>query len=142
VEYSNQDFTIQGAGCGDANSIPYVAFDGQSERPQVTDPNVTVLGTDPTGTWDISLGCGVGEINFNGQAASFSGQPGPEACEAQISSSPLGGPYNFKQLAPGMQFCLLGAEGDNLVYVKLLTVSDNSYTTTWAATGWAIPGST
>jgi hypothetical protein len=82
-------------------------------------------------------------INFNGKAALLKQKPSLGACESQINTDPIYGPDNsgyvdFSNLSDGMQFCLLGV--NNLViYVKLMAVSDVSYTTTWSATGWALP---
>jgi hypothetical protein len=143
-EYSDRRFEIQGDGCSSSGTYPLVYFSGQG--PDVTDPNNTDYPPGFFGdqkTWDIYVDCSGGDIVFNQKAAKLSGNPSPEACESQINSAPLTGTssaqFEFSRLSPGMQFCLDGANGDNLVYVKLLTVSDTSYTTTWVATAWTTP---
>ncbi len=144
LEYSDRQFSIAEDGCNASGTYPLVYFSGQG--PDVTDPNNSdyppgLLGAQ--NTWDIYVDCSGGNIVFNGKAAVLSGSPSPQACESQINSDPLAGAtspqFAFSRLSPGMQFCLDGATGDNLVYVKLLTVSDTSYTTTWVATAWTTP---
>jgi hypothetical protein len=143
-EYSDRQFEIQEDGCNSGGTYPFVYFSGQG--PNVTDPNNTDYPPWYFGqqtTWDIYVDCAGGDIVFNGKAAKLSGNPSPEACENQINTAPLAGTpsaqFEFSRLSPDMQFCLDGANGDNLVYVKLLTVSDTSYTTTWVATAWTTP---
>lgn len=143
-EYSNRPFSIQEDGCNASGTYPFVYFSGQG--PDVTDPNNTDYPPGFFGqqnTWDIYVDCTGGDIAFNQKAAELSGNPSPDACESQINSEPLAGTtsaqFEFSRLSPGMQFCLDGSNGDNLVYVKLLTVSDTSYTTTWVATAWTTP---
>jgi hypothetical protein len=143
-EYSDRPFSIQEDGCNVSGTYPFVYFSKQG--PDVTDPNNTDYPPGYFGqqtTWDIYVDCTGGDIAFNQKAAKLSGNPSPDACESQINSEPLTGTtsaqFEFSRLSPGMQFCLDGANGDNLVYVKLLTVSDTSYTTTWVATAWTTP---
>jgi hypothetical protein len=140
LEYSGRQFSIQEDGCISSGTYPFVYFSGQG--PDVTDPNNTdyppgtLLGQQTT--WDIYVDCTGGDITFNQKAAELSGNPSPDACESQINSDPSA-QFEFSRLSPGMQFCLDGDNGDNLVYVKLLKVSDTSYTTTWVATAWTTP---
>lgn len=143
-EYRDRRFEIQEDGCNASGTYPFVFFSGQG--PDVTDPNNTDYPPWYFGqqtTWDIYVDCSGGDIGFSQKAAELWGNPSPEACESQINSAPLAGApsaqFEFSRLRPGMQFCLDGANGDNLVYVKLLTVSDTSYTTTWVATAWTTP---
>ncbi len=141
VEYSGQYFLIQGGDCSDNNNYPSVLFSGQ--QPNVTDVDEDAGGVGPVNVaaWDIYLDCFDREISFYGAAAILPGKPSPGACEMQIDRDPLPGKYAFSQLSPGMQFCLDGADGNYLVYVRLLAVSDTSYTTAWVATAWSIPAS-
>jgi hypothetical protein len=140
VEFSGQSFSIQGNGCGDINNYPSVLFSGQGPRVTDADENVGSFGPFNVTGWDIYLDCWYKKISFYGKAAILQGTPSPSACEMQLNTDPLPGTYAFSQLTAGMQFCLDGADGNNLVYVKLLSVSDTSYTTTWAATAWTIDG--
>jgi hypothetical protein len=154
VEFGGQQFTIPGAGCTDDSYYPYVLFMPRGPYSDADDYNTSLSGPDGTydgGEYDMYLQCYPDvEIGFLGQAAIFSGKPNAEACEKQVTSNPLpagaeagganaGGTVDFSQLTPGMQFCLVGGGGNNLVYIKLLAVSDTSYTTTWVATAWTIP---
>jgi hypothetical protein len=141
VEYSGQYFSIHGGDCSDTSNYPSVLFTGQ--EPHVTDADENTGGIGPfnVAAWDIYLDCLNSKISFNGPAAILQGKPSPGACEMQINRDPLPGEYAFSQLSPGMQFCLDGADGNNLVYVRLLSASDTSYTTTWVATAWSIPAS-
>ena len=141
VEYSGQYFSIQGGDCSDTSNYPSVLFSRQ--EPNVTDVDENTGGFGPFNVtaWDIYLDCLKSEISFYRAAAILQGKPSPAACEMQINRDPLPGEYAFSQLSPGTQFCLDGADGNNLVYVRLLSVSDTSYTTTWVATAWSIPAS-
>jgi hypothetical protein len=143
LEYSGQGFSIPGGGCDYDSYYPYVLFTTQAPYSDANDYDSSLNGPDGTydnGAYDIYLDCFDRQMDFYGQAAIFSGKPDAEACAKRINSYPIaGGTLNFSQLSAGMQFCLLGADGNNLVYVKLITVSDTSYTTTWVATAWTIP---
>src|ERR1700730_1212210 len=142
-EYSGQGFSIPGGGCSDNSYYPYVLFTAQAPYSDANDYNSSGNGPNGTydnGAYDVYLDCFARQIDFHGQAAIISGKPDAEACAKRINSYPIaGGTLDFSQLSAGMQFCLLGVDGNNLVYVKLITVSDTSYTTTWVATAWTIP---
>jgi hypothetical protein len=141
AEYSGQYFSIQGDDCSDSNNYPSVLFTRQGPNVTDVDENAGSFGPLNVTAWDIDLDCFNGQIDFYGAAAILQDKPNPVACEMQINRDPLPGKYAFSQLNPGMQFCLDGADGNNLVYVRLLSISDASYTTKWVATVWSIPAS-
>jgi hypothetical protein len=138
TEYTGKEFSLPGDECSDTDNEPYVHFASQS--PLAVGNYYGDLMA-PAAPWDLYLDCLDSEIVFEGSVAGLPGNPSAEACENQINSNPLTGTYAFSRLRSGTQFCLLGTDGTNVVYIKLLSVSDSSFTTKWAATAWSIPSS-
>lgn len=139
-EFTGQSFSIPGNNCSDNNNYPSVHFTGQGPVVTANDENAGSFGP-LVSAWDIDLDCFDNNIGFNRAVAILHGKPSLEACETQIRTNPLSDSYPFLQLTPGMQFCLDGTNGNNLVFVKLTSVSDASFTTEWMATAWSIPAS-
>jgi hypothetical protein len=148
LEYTLPDFTIQGESCPDDSFAPYVLFAPQgfysdpyssSEFDSNSDRTLP-QGVYQGGNYDLFLDCMDQQIAFKGKVSSFKGTPTAEACKAQLNSNPILGSIDFYTLFGGMQFCLAGADG-NLIYLKLLSVSPSSFTSTWTATVWKTPPS-
>jgi hypothetical protein len=138
-KYRNQPFEIPGGGCQVTNVYSYVIFGAQ--QPEVTASAYSGDGGPPT-PYDLVLDCTVdpAQIDFGGQTAVVSGNPGAAACDAAIHRHPLAGnSFPFTQLNKGEQFCMINDSGDELVMVTLLSMSNTSYDTTWSATAWSIP---
>jgi len=136
LEYDAVSFHMQGLGCpnGDSGYLPVATFTAQG--PQVTE----VFGP-PSGAGPVYLDCSSPpNISFGGNVWEVNGKPSAAACLSALSNASAMA-IDVASLNAGMGFCYSpgGGSGNQVVFLRLVSVNQSTYDTSWSATAWDVP---
>jgi hypothetical protein len=138
LEYSSVGFRLPGGGCASGISGSTTPVEAE-----FTTRGPTVSGVDGSpGAGSVYLDCSSpASIFFDGTALTADGQPNAAACLSDLADAPrvpVG--FDFTSLKTGQGFCYLPGGGSNqLVFLRLASVDQSTYDTSWSATAWNVP---
>lgn len=141
LEYSGKSFKLPGSGCNNGTTVP------SSVNFPATGPQVS---TEVIFTGDLYLDCSLFQVGLSSpsfdayglgaQAAIVSNNSGAAACDSAVTRDPIG-EFEFSQLQPGTQVCLLIGYSTNpgqVVRIRLVAENQKTFDTSWVATAWTI----